>query len=220
MIRAWDAEVGRTYYRAGMFAAMLCQSPNLAGHSRAEIYSHVMDRAERHRMSHPTRRATGFWAFQSPRRYLIHASDERRIMGTLGVQCWICGEHLPINQWSADIFSRDASAGRRTICERCKRVPERKLYEISGIAECGRLIKSLSRGEQPSTLGRDMHMKTTADLRDSIIKDLALLKSGDITRAEARTRAYLAKQIIDTVKTECVAMSLGSTRLEPVSLGQ
>lgn len=60
-------------------------------------------------------------------------------------------------------------------------------------------------------------MQTTTDLRRELIADLDALKSGAITRAEARVRANIAKQIIDTVKVECVAMTLGTNAPVPVN---
>lgn len=59
---------------------------------------------------------------------------------------------------------------------------------------------------------------TTASLRSGIADDLAALRAGKIRGAEARTRAYLAKQIIDTLKIEAVAMHLRVDSFVPVPL--
>ncbi|MFC5355469.1 hypothetical protein [Azospirillum himalayense] len=59
-------------------------------------------------------------------------------------------------------------------------------------------------------------MKTTADLRRMLIEDFQALRSGNITRSEARTRAYLAKQIVDTMKLEMIAAAANTNKFDPV----
>jgi hypothetical protein len=64
--------------------------------------------------------------------------------------------------------------------------------------------------------GRDY---TTATLRAELIADLAALRDGKINRAEARTRGYIAKQVIDTMKLEVVAAAMNLERgIDPIAL--
>lgn len=59
---------------------------------------------------------------------------------------------------------------------------------------------------------------TTETLREGLIEDLAALRKGKMRASEARARAYLAKQIIETVKIEAVAEHLRLEKFQPVSL--
>jgi len=61
--------------------------------------------------------------------------------------------------------------------------------------------------------------KTTADIRAGLIRDLNSLRAGNISISEARTRAYLAKNIIDTVKIEIVAAQMNMDRFSAIGLG-
>lgn len=54
-------------------------------------------------------------------------------------------------------------------------------------------------------------LKTTEDLREAMIKLYADIEAGRITNGQARTRAYVAKTIIDTLKVEIAAAALGKT---------
>lgn len=59
---------------------------------------------------------------------------------------------------------------------------------------------------------------TTADLREGLLRDLTALRGGDLRPSEARCRAYVAKQIIDTLKVEAIALTYRVERFEPVPL--
>lgn len=51
-------------------------------------------------------------------------------------------------------------------------------------------------------------MFDTKMLRRDLIADLSALRAGQISNGTARARAYVAKQIIDTVKVEAMAMNV------------
>lgn len=63
-------------------------------------------------------------------------------------------------------------------------------------------------------------VETTADLREGLLRDLTMLRAGDLRPSEARCRAYVAKQIIDTLKVEAVALTYRVDHFEPVPLLQ
>ena len=59
-------------------------------------------------------------------------------------------------------------------------------------------------------------LKTTEDLREAMTKLYKDVEDGTITNSQARTRAYVAKTILDTLKVEIAATALGKT-IEPLS---
>lgn len=59
--------------------------------------------------------------------------------------------------------------------------------------------------------------KDTSELRDGLIALLADLESGNVSNSAARARVTIAKAILDTVKVEIAAASLGMA-INPVSL--
>lgn len=61
-------------------------------------------------------------------------------------------------------------------------------------------------------------LTTTADVRGDLLIDLRALRSGNLSRSEARVRAYVAKQIIDTLKIEVVAANMQLDSFRPVPL--
>ena len=61
-------------------------------------------------------------------------------------------------------------------------------------------------------------MKTTTDLRKMLLEDLVYLRQAKITKAEARARAYVARNIIDTMKVELAAASMNLSAFNPVLL--
>lgn len=61
-------------------------------------------------------------------------------------------------------------------------------------------------------------MKDTRDLRTSLIADLQALREGKITRAEARARAQLARNVLDTLKIEVASFAMNVDRYQPVAL--
>lgn len=61
-------------------------------------------------------------------------------------------------------------------------------------------------------------MKDTRDLRNTLIADLNALRNGEITRAEARARAQVARNIIDTLKIEVASYSMNVSTYQPVLL--
>jgi hypothetical protein len=61
-------------------------------------------------------------------------------------------------------------------------------------------------------------MKDTRDLRTTLIADLNDLREGRITRAEARARAQVARNIIDTIKIEVASYSMNMSAYQPVLL--
>ena len=63
-----------------------------------------------------------------------------------------------------------------------------------------------------------MYLQTTTDLRRVLTKDLEDLRSGKITKSDARTRAYVARNIIDTLKIEIAASAMNLSKYEPVLL--
>jgi hypothetical protein len=58
----------------------------------------------------------------------------------------------------------------------------------------------------------------TRSLRGGLIGDLAALRSKEISVADARARALLAKNTIDTVKVELVAKAMNIDELTPLAL--
>jgi hypothetical protein len=58
----------------------------------------------------------------------------------------------------------------------------------------------------------------TFELRKILIEDLQKLRSGEITANEARARASLAKQIIETAKLELIAHVMDTTTIKPLEL--
>jgi hypothetical protein len=61
-------------------------------------------------------------------------------------------------------------------------------------------------------------MKTTSDLRNILIADLTALRNGNITRAEARARAQVARNILDTIKIEVASHAMNVSYYQPVLL--
>lgn len=61
-------------------------------------------------------------------------------------------------------------------------------------------------------------MRNTHELRQALIEDLQGLRNGTLPRPEARARAYLARQIIDTVKVEAVAAAMNTGGYQAVAL--
>lgn len=61
-------------------------------------------------------------------------------------------------------------------------------------------------------------MRNTHELRQALIQDLEGLRAGTIPRPEARARAYLARQIIDTIKVEAVAAAMNTGGYRAVML--
>lgn len=61
-------------------------------------------------------------------------------------------------------------------------------------------------------------MRNTHELRQALIEDLQGLRNGTLPRPEARARAYLARQIIDTVKVEAVAAAMNTGGYSAVEL--
>ncbi len=51
--------------------------------------------------------------------------------------------------------------------------------------------------------------KTTEDLRNAMVKLYDDIEAGKVTNSQARTRAYVAKTIVDTLKVEITAAALG-----------
>lgn len=58
----------------------------------------------------------------------------------------------------------------------------------------------------------------TSGLRQMLIEDLTALRSGKLTPNEARARAALVRQIIDTMKIELLHEALNQTQSRPVAL--
>lgn len=61
-------------------------------------------------------------------------------------------------------------------------------------------------------------MFDTADLRSGLKGDLDALRAGKISRSEARARAALARNILDTVKIEIAATAMRLETFAPVEL--
>lgn len=61
-------------------------------------------------------------------------------------------------------------------------------------------------------------LETTADLREVLVRDLQDLRTGKLPKSDARARAYVAKQIIDTLKIEVAAHAMNMTSYQPVML--
>jgi hypothetical protein len=61
-------------------------------------------------------------------------------------------------------------------------------------------------------------MRDTNQLREALIEDLMALRAGNLARPEARARAYLARQIIDTVKVEAIAAAMNTDTYRAVEL--
>ena len=95
-------------------------------------------------------------------------------------------------------------------------------YEIGRGLTRGRVLRQktdcLSTGETKMQLVSSKTQFTTATLRQGLVEDLEALRSGKITGATARSRAYLAKQVIDTIKIEVVAAQMALEAIEPVAL--
>lgn len=63
-----------------------------------------------------------------------------------------------------------------------------------------------------------MELKTTSDLRKILTEDLLLLRDAKITKADARARAYVARNVIDTLKVELAAHAMNLKSFTPVLL--
>jgi len=61
-------------------------------------------------------------------------------------------------------------------------------------------------------------MKNTAELRNALLRDLDDLRRGAITRSEARARAMLARNVIDTLKIEVASHAMNMSQYSPVLL--
>ena len=59
---------------------------------------------------------------------------------------------------------------------------------------------------------------TTADLRRGLLSDLDSLRAGELPASVARTRAYVAKQVIDTMKLELAAQALQLSSIHSIPL--
>lgn len=59
---------------------------------------------------------------------------------------------------------------------------------------------------------------STVSIRRMLLDDLQKLRSGELRNADARARAYVTKQIIDTMKLEAVAMQMRVETFEPLAL--
>lgn len=64
----------------------------------------------------------------------------------------------------------------------------------------------------------DELIKDTKDLRLKLLQVYQDCERGQITNAAARARAYVAREILDTVKVEIMASRLGVTSFKPVRL--
>ena len=60
-------------------------------------------------------------------------------------------------------------------------------------------------------------LRDTNDLRQRLINIWSQHEAGTISNAVARTRAILAREILDTIKVEIVASRTGLTSFAPVS---
>lgn len=63
-----------------------------------------------------------------------------------------------------------------------------------------------------------MPITNSLELRRSILQDLAQLRAGAMTAAQARVRASMAKQALDLLKMEFLATDHGAETVEPLSL--
>ena len=61
-------------------------------------------------------------------------------------------------------------------------------------------------------------MRNTVELRNTLLQDLADLRTGVISRSEARARSMLARNIIDTLKIEVAAQAMLIDQFSPVLL--
>lgn len=59
---------------------------------------------------------------------------------------------------------------------------------------------------------------TTLDLRRGLVSDLEALRKGTAANSDVRTRAYVAKQIIDTMKLELIAERMRLGDIAPIAL--
>lgn len=63
-----------------------------------------------------------------------------------------------------------------------------------------------------------MDPDTTSDFRMLLMEDYILLRTGRITRAEANTRARVARNIVSTFQIEIAAQAMNLDRFRPVLL--
>jgi len=59
---------------------------------------------------------------------------------------------------------------------------------------------------------------STVTIRRMLLEDLQKLRAGELRNSDARARAYVTKQIIDTMKLEAVAMQMRVEVFEPLAL--
>jgi hypothetical protein len=210
--------VGREFARLAM-ADYIAASRNCVM-PRREVFAHLKREAYLYPMSDPRRiERDAYYSRRAPKRFLIRHNDMSSALSHKygGFTFWkffacaICGGSTDSPQHG--LHAQDFPVA----CHQCRSAKPSHINRIAGVTECTRLRLSLGRGEYTEPKEEIWHMKTTTDLRRELIADLNALKSGAITRAEARVRANIAKQIIDTVKVECVAMTLGTDAPIPVN---
>lgn len=63
-----------------------------------------------------------------------------------------------------------------------------------------------------------VQITNTLELRRSILQDLSSLRAGEMTVAQARVRASMARQALDLLKMEFLAADHGAESVEPLSL--
>ena len=211
-----DILVGNSRYRLGGLALYLSRLPSVRmtrGACMAWLKKNV---AQQYPMSAPQRIQWG-WASRFCRtRYLVHRNQiwHAYVDKPFPFSCPICAGLVETPRRKGDCFYNQNGG----VCETCYAASRRRLYEIAGITECNRLRIALDKGEYTKAKKEPINMQTTSDLRNVLISDLEGLRAGTITRPEARCRAYVAKQIIDTVKVECVAMAGGYSSTTPLAI--
>lgn len=210
MVTLRDIRVGRSRYRLGGLALYLSGLSSVRM-KRAKVMAWLKQHVAEQQHFHGGRIIWSWDAFMVPRRYLVSDVDAS-FAGKFPFSCPICGDDVKTARHRHECFY---DCG---VCERCYVVSKPQLFEIAGIKECDRLRLALQDGRYTEASKEAIHMQTTAELRDTLISDLEGLRKGAITRPEARCRAYVAKQIIDTVKVECVAMAQGYDRTVPLSI--
>lgn len=156
-------------------------------------------------------------------RWAFHQAELRDV--DLQIKCVNCGAELCEREnravWRAITCpTRKPRAALCGECAHCARDPNlhRQFLHRAGFLELEKLCKALASGAGDRIVKEDYRMRTTADLRSSLIDDFKALRAGEISRAEARARSYVAKQIIETVKVECVASMQNVDQYDPVIL--
>lgn len=229
--------IGRNRHRAGDLIARVLRLKGV-GETRAGLWRKLKPHLERHWLE-PSRDRIIWSTGLLQDVYLRAARDQgvcsRSIISSdqlrdvpVRAHCCLCGDGLAAEE-SAKIWSAVLHGiGEAIVCPTCiglgkarahnRRGSTKRLFQRAGLLSLECSIKSLAGGAKDHLVKEDHPMKNTADLRAALIEDFEALRRGELSRPEARVRAYVAKQVIETLKVECVASAANVDHYAPVTI--